>query len=828
MNVLVQDFRYGLRQLRKSPGFTAVAVLTLALGIGANTAVFSVVNAVLLRALPVRDPGRLYYVQIANGNQPPRASNTGNSNTSFSEPVFEALRQRHDIFADLVAYAPLGIPKTAVRFGDTPEEAEGEEVSGSFFSGLTAGIVRGRAFTLDDERNHAPVAVISYDYWTRRFAQDSSVLGETLFVKNVPLTVIGIAAPGFRGIEPAISTDFWVPLQNRAELNAWGNSADINTLYGTPKWWCLPMMARLRKGVTPQQAQNALQSTFGEAAKIGIGDIDPKQWKPLLSFDPARGIQGYNQQYREEVQVLMGLVLLVLLIACTNVALLLVARNEVRQREFSLKLAIGAEKLDLFRQLLVESSLLVTSGATLGWIFAAFATRALAGWSGIESGLDPDRNVLLFTLGTSTLVAIGFGLAPLWIALRSPVSGVLRANSFGLTAGRRRAIAARLLMASQIAVCLLLLFAAGLLLRTLRKYQTESLGMNTDGLLVFGVTPQHANSTAETSAFYRDLLHRTRALPGVEGATLVENRPGGGWSDNNDVELDGVNLTDKYGPRGIIRSNDVGPNFFGVLGVPLLQGRDISESDTQTSPPVAVVNETFVKLFLPNANALGHKLYDGTPSGRTIVGVVKDSKYTRVWDPATPMAYYPIFQAVRSGETLQVELRSAGNPLGLLPTITKTVHEIDPDIPLQKPTTQQAQFEESFSEPTMFARMGGFFGGLAALLVATGLYGTLSYRINRRTTDIGMRMALGAQREQVLRMIMRESLLITAIGVAAGLPLALGCARFLDSMLYQLSPFDPLSFALAMCSVALVGGAAALVPSWRAAKVDPMVALRYE
>src|SRR5262249_1106292 len=317
--------------------------------------------------------------------------------TSFSEPVFEALRQRSDVFEDVIAYVPLGIGKVAVRLGDMPEEAEGDEVSGNFFSGLAVDVVLGRPFSLKDEKNHTQVAVISYDYWTRRFARDSPVLNKTLFIKNVPFTIVGVAARGFPGLEPASSTDFWVPLQNRAELNAWGMPSDASTLYGTPKWWCLPLIARLRPNTTPQKAQNALQGTFDEAAKIGVGNIDPKQWKPLLDFDPAKGIEGFNQQYREPLQVLMGLVLLVLMIACTNVVLMIIARNEVRQREFSLRMAVGAGSARIFRQLLTESFLLVMTAAGLGWLFALIATRALAKWSAIESGLDPDRNVILFT-----------------------------------------------------------------------------------------------------------------------------------------------------------------------------------------------------------------------------------------------------------------------------------------------------------------------------------------------------------------------------------------------------------------------------------------------
>ena len=821
MTGFLQDLRYALRQLRKSPGFTAVAVITLALGIGANTAVFSVMNAVLLRSLPVRDPQHLYYVQIGNGqDQPPSATNTGNGNTSFSEPVFEALRQRTDVFADLIAYIPLGIPKVAVRYGDSPEEAEGEEVSGNFFSGLTAQIVLGRGFTQEDEKQHAPVAVISDSYWNRRFGRKPSVLGSTIFVKGVPFTIIGISAPGFRGVEPGISTDLWVPLQTRPELNPWGNPAAVSSLYGTPKWWCLQMMARLPNSVTPAQAESALEPTFGEAAKIGIGNIDPKKWKPVLAFDPAKGIQGYNQQYRDQVQILMALVLLVLLIACTNVGLLLMARNEVRQREFSLKIAIGADSWHVFRQLLTESSLLIAAGAAFGWIFAIFATRALAVWSQIESGLDPDRNVLLFTLGVSVVIALAFGLAPLRVALRAPISGVLRATSSGLTPGRQRTIGGRLLMSSQVAICLLLLVAAGLLLRTLRKYQTQDLGMKTEGLLVFGVTPQRAQTAQEAFSFYRNLLDRIRTLPGVQGVTMMENRLGSGWSSNHSEILDGVTLAD----RGSIRANDVGPDCFHVLGVPILQGRDISDADTPASPPVVVVNETFAKRFLPNTNPIGHKL----SGDRTIVGVVKNSKYTGASEEPRPMVYYAALQKLEGGDTFHLEVRSDGHPLGLLPTIANAVRQIDPNVPLEDPVTQQTEFEMSYAQPAMFARLAGFFGALAALLVATGLYGTLAYRTNRRTTEIGMRMALGAQRVQVIWMIMQESLLISAVGVLVGLPLALACARLVESMLYEVSAFDPVSFVLAVCAIALVGSVAAFVPARRAAKVDPMVALRYE
>jgi predicted permease len=817
----LQDVRYALRQLRKAPGFTLAAVFTLALGIGANSAVFSVMDAVLFRLLPVQEPRHLYYVHEANGQwQPLGAESTGDSSTCFSEPVFEALRQRHDVFDDLIAYVPLSFNRVAIRYGDTPEEAEADEVSGNFFSGLSAPISRGRGFTLEDEKNHSQVMVLNYDYWTRRFSRNPSVLGETVFVKSIPFTVVGITARGFRGVEPAGSTDFWIPLQSRPELNAWGAPGDGDTLYGTPRWWSLKMMARLGPNLTPKQAQNALTSTFLEAAKIGVGTIDAKAWKPFLDFVPARGIEGYNSDYREPVRVLMGLVLLVLLIACTNVALMLVARNTVRQREFSLRLAIGAGRVRLFRQLMTESGLLVIAGAGLGWIFAVYATRLLAVWAEIETGLSPDRNVLLFTVGISALAAVAFGLAPLWSAVNAPVASVLRASSTNLTADRRRTLGGRLVMAAQMAICLMLLTGAGLLLRTLQNYQNQNLGMRTRGLMVFGVTPQGVQGRQEVLNFYHALLGRLRVLPGVESATLVENRPGGGWTDNNSLALDGVEQRDV-----LVRSNDVGTDFFHVMGIPILQGRDISDADTVTSPSVVVVNETLVRRFFPKSNPLGHSL--GDKHRWTIVGVVKDSKYHSADEPAMPMAYYAFAQRETIGP-MQIEVRTQGDPMNLLASMRRAVRDINPDIPLEQPMTQQAQFAESYAQPKMFARLGVLFGILAAVLVATGLYGTLSYQTNRRLAEIGVRMALGARREQVVWMVVRESLLLALIGSTMGVPLAFFCARFLRSMLYRLSPFDSLSFMGALTVMTFIAILASLLPAGRAASADPMQALRTE
>jgi predicted permease len=825
MNTLLQDICYALRQLRKSPGFTLTVVLMLALGIGANTAVFSAMNAILIQLLPVSRPEGLSYVHMpAAQHQLPGTSNTGGTDVVFSEAAFEALRQRGDVFDELIAYAPLSINgSVAVRHGELPGVANGEEVSGNFFSGVGARLERGRGFSLQDEKDHTQAVVLSYDYWTRSYARNPDVVGQTLSIKGIPMTVVGVAAKGFKGIEPHISTDFWIPLQNRPELNAWGTSAEYHTLYGDTKWWSLRMMARLRPGVTPIQAQQALAGTFGGVVKETFGTVDPKQWLPLLEFMPAHGSGGYydTDTYREPLRILMGLVGLVLLVACINVAMMVQARSTVRQREFSLRLALGAGRATIFRQLLCESALLVTAGATLGWLFALSATRTLATWSKIETGLSPDRSVLLFTLLISALAALAFGLIPLWSAMRAPVAVVLRATSTNATAGRSRVLGGRIVLAGQMAICLVLLMAAGLLLRTLRNYATENLGMRTEGLLVFGVTPP---GQIDNQVLYRTMSDRLRQLPGVESVSMALLRPGSGLSNNNGLKLDGVQ---KQGE--MLRSNIVGPGFFHTMGVPILAGRDIAESDTQSTQHIALVNETFVKKYLANTNPLGH-VVRGTFSSddrSTIVGVVRDSKYESVSEESMPMAYFAAMQFPMTF-TMQIEVRTRGDAMGMLPEISKTVASLYPNVPLEKPMTQQQQFDESYAQQRMFAAMGGFFGVLAALLVATGLYGSHSFRVSRRTTEIGVRMALGASRVQILVMVMRESLWVLVAGLAVGIPLTFLAVRPLKSMLYRMSPLDPVSFVLAIAVMILVSGCAALMPARRAASIEPMQALRSE
>jgi len=805
-----------------------VAVLTLALGIGANTAIFSVMNAALVRRMPVQNPERL--VRLHTTYQPENTSQTGYNDTSLTEPVFEQLRQQHNVFSDLVAYVPLSIRKVAVRYGGEPEEGNADMVSGNFFSGLEVRVARGRGFTLEDETQHTQTAVLSYGYWTRRFARNPSVLGQTLYIKGVPFTIIGVAPREFGGVGQGEPTDIWVPFQTRADLKPWGRSPDSgDSLYGNPTWLFLLMIGRLQPGVSEKQALAQLNPVYQRTLLASGIKQDPKAQAVELFFTSVRGIENLRENYEKPLLVLMAMVGVVLIIACGNVAMLLVARNAARRDEFSLRLALGASRFQLFRQLLTESLVLVAAGTALGWLFATWVTEAIVAWAGLDFNVSPDHQVLAFTLALSALAALLFGLAPLLNALRTSPGLALKTSASSATRGKSYHRRGQAVVAFQISLCLALLVCASLLLLTLRNLETLNLGLRTKGLLVFGITPpQSLRTDAEVVHFFQSLMDRMRALPGVESATLMEERIGSGWSNNTDAYVDG--LPPRAGVSSSMRCNNVGPDYFHTLGIPILVGRDFTDADTAAGPKVVIINLTFAQRYLAGREPLGpHVAFDRGPKADqyTVVGVVQDSKYTSVQEEARPMAYFPYTQ-IGGTATMHIELRTEGSPAALLPEVRRAVAEFGPDLPLLEPMTQQEQFEKSYTDERLSARLAISFGFLAALLVATGLYGTLAYRVSRRTAEIGVRMALGAQRQQVLWMVLRESLGVSLAGIIVGLPLAVASARVLRSMLFGLGPGDPLAFAAAIMGMAVVVLAASLIPAQRAARVDPMVALRYE
>ena len=824
---LAQGLRHTFRQLAKSPVFTAVCILTIALGIGANTAIFSVMNAVVLRTLPVPNPQELVYFHLKN--QPLSTSQTGFGDMSMSMPVFEAMRTRQDVFQDVIGFAPLSFDKVAVRIGAEPEEVFGEMVSGNFFSGLGVKPVLGRGLTAEDESAHASIAVLSYAWWKRRFAGDKGILGKNFYVKGVPVTIVGVAPPGFNGVDPVHSSmDFWIPLQNRPELNAWGNPPTDHTLYGSANWLALDMLGRLQSGVSSEQAAAQLTPAF-QSTLASASPVDPRDQKPLLVLSGIRGVENLRDDYEDPLRFLISMVALVLLIACANVVMLMLARNAGRLPEFCLRKALGANGRALFLQLFQETVVLVAIGAVLGWLFAGTGTQALTAWSGVDIVIEPDKRVLLLTAGIAAAAALAFGLAPMPFLSRLPLNLALRSAGGTVSAGRNHLWGRKLVVALQISLCMVLLCAGGVLYRTLRNLKSSDLGMRTSGLLVFGVTPQsNIHSDADAIRFHTALLERMRALPGVDSATMMEVRIGTGGSDNDGVLVDGRDPAPGH-PFAGMRVNLVGSAFLSTLGVPLRQGRDIQDSDSATAPKVAIVNQTFVDRYLHGGEALGHHIAaQGDPKVRyTIVGVAGNSRYAEVREEDRPMAYIPFAQP-QGVLGMQYELHTIGAPKMLIREAARVVHDTDPNLPLEKPMTQQEQFDESISRERLVANLSVFFAALAGFLVAIGLYGTISYGVSRRTNEIGVRIALGAQRSEVLRMFLLESFSVAALGLALGIPASLAVATTLRSMVYGLSPSDPLTILSALAGIAAITLAAAIIPARRAASVDPIRALRME
>ncbi len=824
MNDFSKDLRQTFRGLRDNPLFAVVAILTLALGIGANTAIFSVVNAVVLRSLPVHDPQQVFFLRT-EPSQPNGAGDTGNKDSSFSEYVFEQLRQDHRVFSDVIAYVPLGFNKIAVRSEKLPEDVAGEMVSGNYFTGVGVRPECGRLLSPADERDHTTTVVLSYGYWNRSFGHDCNAVGRSISIKGVPFTIAGVAGPRFIGLN-GNSTDLWIPFQARPDFNAWGMQEQPN-YYADPNWWCLPLAARLRPGVTPAQAEAAMQSVFVHAAYEHLGGKPERGEKPpLLKLIETRGLSGYRDAYQKPLTILLVMVGTVLVIACGNISMLLASRNAVRQREFAIRLALGGSRGRLFRQLFVESFILVASGALLGWLFALAGTSALARWSEIEASLSPDARVLLFTLGISLLAGFIFGLAPLVGLARIPVSETLKTSGSTAFRSLSRVRTGNLTAVLQVALCLVLLISTGLLVRTLRNLENINLGMRTPGLFVFGINPHvQANSDATTITLYRTLTDRLRALPEVESVTLMGNRIGSGWSNNTGAILDGKDP--HPGQFSPMRWNNVGPDYFKTLGVPIISGRDISDADGAKSAKVAVVNNTFVKRYLAGRSALGHTVSFSPQMPFTIVGVAGDSKYMGVSEKPIPMAYFPYVQLEGIGE-MHFELRTRGNPQAVVPQVQKIVSDFGPDLALLQPMTQQAQFDKTISFQRLTARLSIFFGLLAVVLVGTGLYGTIAYGVSQRTSELGIRAALGAERSRLLWMVLREGLQLSIIGILIGLPLAFASTRVLSSLLYGLKPSDPMSIGAAAFVIIAITAAACFIPAQRAASISPTVALRNE
>ena len=837
-----QDLCYGLRMLRKSPGFTAVAILTLALGIGANTAIFSIVDAVMLRFLPVQNPKQLVFLNRTGEINVVQSDNGSPNAEPFSYPTFEAIRAHNRVFSEVFGFVPLDVPgyeKANVNISGQASLAEAELVTGDYFSGLGVSPVIGRTIGQQDEKPDGPrTAVISYGYWSRRFGLNSAALGTTIVIDRVPFTIVGVTPPQFSGVQPGRAVDVWVPLRDDPRLLPYGMTAAPGSgdPFSSRDWWWLMIMGRLKSGVTTEQATAQIEVLFQQSI-AGSFKEKPKLPPHIKIESGQQGLANLQQQFSKPLWILMVVVGMVALIACANIAGLLIARSQTREREIALRLSLGASQRRVVRQLLTESVLLASVGGLLGLLLAYWGSRALlllmsSGGQALNLTLQLNPEVLGFTAGVSVLTAILFGLAPALRSASADLNSALKEAPDGRPTSSRlkRSRVGSLLAISQVALSLLLLVGAGLFVRTLQNLANQNLGFNQHDLLLFAVDPAKEGYKGQALIdFYGRLLRHLQVLPGVRSATASEEPLLSGMQDSWDVSIQGL----KSKPRQI-EWNNVGPSFFETMGIPLMAGRGIQWQDTASSLKAVVVNDAFARQFVDGRSPIGYKitfknfLSKGPDFSYEIVGMVRDAKYASLRRAPQPTVYASFSQAPFPLSALHYEIRTAGNPTTIVPAVRDVVHSLDSNVPLSEIKTQSEQIAEALMQERLFAQVTSFFSGLAAFLSCIGLYGLIAYSVARRTHELGVRMALGAQRGDVLRMVIRQGMLLAGIGIIVGIGGALALTRFLRSMLFEIKPTDPTTFVGVAILLAFVALLASYIPARRAMRVDPMVALRHE
>ena len=847
MHTLWQDVRYGLRMLAKKPGFTAIAVLTLALGIGANTAIFSLIDAVMLKNLPVKNPQELVLFGWDTHHWPPHFSQTGgDSRLSFSYPAFKQFSTQSQVLANVFAFVPLGFNEqnVTISLNGEPTLGYGEMVTGNYFSGLGITPLLGRTITEEDEQPGAPrVAVISYAYWSSHFGRDPSILGRAIALNGTSATIVGVTPSSFYGVHPGGEPDLWAAFADLPNLRPWGaKPANTDSIFTDRNWICLNIMGRLKAGVSLEQAQSALDTSFHQFVVADWTPDKPERVPHLLLASASQGINNLRQAYSQPLQILMGAVGLVLLIACANLATLLLAQAAGRQKEISVRLAMGAPRTRLIRQLLTESVLLSTIGGAFGWLFASWGTQALLALMSSGPGgqhemildVKPDKNVLLFTLTASVMTGILFGLAPAFRAVRLELASAMKENASNISEDRRGHFLGKSLVVGQVAVSLVLMIGAGLFIRTLQNFERKDLGFDQKNLLNFGIDASRAGYKGEQLVnFYRQLRQRIEALPGVLLATQSPFIPLSDWSSNTNITVEGSKLNV---PNNHLRWIAVGPEFFRTIGIPLIAGRGIQESDTVNAPHVAVVDETFVQTYLGRTSPLAQRFYfgdfgDGRPGSKyefEIVGVVKKAELTDIHAKPLPKAYMSFAQFPDEIGVIYFQLRTGGDPAGLIPVLRDTVQKVEASLPLMDVRTQTELTAEALTQERIMARLSGFFGLLALLLASIGLYGTMAYSVTRKTHEIGIRLALGAEPLDVLRMVLGKGLRLTLTGGFIGILAALAATRLISTMMYGVTATDPATFAAVTVFLVAVALVACYVPARRATRVDPLVALRYE
>ncbi len=864
-----RDLRYAARTLAKSPSFTCVALLVMALGIGANTAIYSFLDSLLLRSLPVSDPSSLvilswhakrtqqdFVMQSMSGNVDDDAR-LGSVSDIFPYPAFEIFEKnasptKNVVFSDVFSYCHTReVRNASVNIKGQAESARGELVSGDYFHGLRVPPAAGRLILPDDDRvGAAPVVVPSHAFAEKHFGNVANAVGQSILINNVAFTIAGVAPPEFFGVDPEMVADFYVPLHTNLMLGAGDPYAFSSADYFDQNYYWLQMMARLRPGVTMAQAEAQLAPQFQQwVATSAQNDVQRSNLPVLYLREGAGGLDTLRRRFSKPLYVLMTLVGLILAIACSNVANLQLVRASSRRREIALRLTEGASRMRVIRQLLTESILLSSLGGALGLLVAIWGIRFLTMLLGDSSDLGAFRaelnwHVAGFTAALSLLTGVLFGLVPAlqstkldlvtalketrWQQPRPRHGSGLGLGLSGLWASLSSISLSQVLVAGQIGLSLLILVAAGLFLRTLSNLESVNVGFNRQNLLLFELNArQSGHHDGEINDFYNDLRERFATIPGIVSAGLARGSMIGG-EDQMPIGLPGgqPDINNRY--------LTVGPRFLTTMQVPILIGRDIDERDRTTSQAVAVVNEQFAKTNFHGENPLGHHviLWKGINGdvGRDmeIVGVAKNASYGNLKRDIPPVIYLPFNQGIPLPNEMMFALRTTGDPLVFVNTVREIVHQADSRLPVSHVRTQQAEINDQVRPETILAELCTAFAILALTIACVGLYGTISYTVARRTGEIGIRMALGAQRGPVLWMVLRQVIVLAAVGLAVSLPIALGTSKFVESFLFGMKPNDPLALAAAVMILLLAALLAGGLPARRAAHVDPMTALRHE
>ena len=827
---MLQDLRYAARSLVKSPGFTLVVLCTLALGIGANTAIFTLMDQVLLRGLPVANPQELVILDSEGAN-----FGRIEGNHAFSYPMYKELREQVDAFDGVAARYPV---YGTMLYENRPERVLAELVSGNYFEVLGLAPAAGRLFNSGDEASQSghPVVVLAHGFWTRRFGANAGIIGKTVRIDDFPMTVVGVAPRGFNGYEVGVPADVFVPLMMRAELIP---TAPRESLFDRRTMW-LNIVARLRRGGTAEQAQAAATVVFQRARGEELKQIPAKSesFRKRFLNTTVTALPGYKglSQLREEfstpVIVLMTMVGLVLVIACANVANLLMARAPGRQREMAIRLALGASRGRIVQQLLIESLALAVLGGAAGVLVSVWAADLLLKALPFEGAArtfvsTPDLRVLLFALGVSIVTGILFGLVPSLQTARPRLVPALKEEGGAIMSSGHVRVRKGLVVA-QVALSLLLLVGAGLFARSLWNLRALDPGFRVDRLVTFSIDPSlNGYRPEQASQVFARLQEQIVQQPGVLAVSMASNTPltDSVWMAT--VHGDGYQVKD--GEDVNPHLNTVGPQYFRTMGMPLVAGREFSPGDGPTAPKVAVINEAMARYFYKGQNPIGRRFGIGRASATEIeiVGVVKDGKEADLKKDAARTFYLPYTQDPTLGQ-MTFFVRTAGEGVATAETLRQVVRRVDPAIPVFDIRSMEAVADASLFVDRMVALLSAAFGGLATLLAAVGLYGVMSYSVARKTREIGLRMALGASAGSVVWMVMREVVLMAALGLAVGVPLSVGAGNALSSLLFGVSPADPVILAIASAMLLFVAMLAGYIPAGQATRVDPMKALRWE